>query len=397
MWALGCTVAPATPPRLSDPTPLAKCVVQKSAQSPLVTEWPASEKAHLESLLATGTVAVVYEGCELRLLETCHPEGTYTFHRTSLASDTLEITSTDELYAKLPLGAASLEDELSSSGRLAIDTTAVGQLRMAGEPELPDTPACREATHVVRALSVGAFDMRSGGEAERSSGGRLGPARAGGTSRRTDKRLRAAGDPLACPETSDAPQPACRAPLQLFLTPAVLAATQMAVAPSTVAAPTAQPPLAPLPPWPALTREPEPPPARDPEPPPSNPSSACDALTAKVVAVRREPPVPLHLPRGGSRVSMMVRNDGDVDVNLPTSTKLVLLDEQRNSYAVVMAPMAGVWTLRVPLPAHTRRTLDVVVTPAGLTLADLTGVQLRDVSLSDDPFATCRLESDRDD
>lgn len=393
--AVGCSVSAARPPLLEDPTPLARCVVQKSAQSPLVTEWPASEKAHLESLLATGTVAVAYDGCELRLLETCHPEGEYAFHRTSLASDTLEITTLDELYGKLPLGAASLQGALTSSGRLAIDTTAVGQLRLAGEPELPDTEACREATHVVRALSVGAFDLRSGGEGERSGDGSLGPASAGGRSRRTSTRLRAAGDPKACPETGDAQNAACRAPLQLFLTPAVIAAPKVARVVAQAPSVQPEPPPEPVAPIPPPAPEPEPTPEPDVPPPPAEPVTACDALTAKVVSVRPEPAFMLLLPNGGSRLSILFVNDGDRDVALPDSGHLVVLDAQGNGHTPEMIPTTGTWDMGVPLPAHTRRTLDVIIRHK-LPLADAIGVQLRNVSLSDDAFKTCTLKSGRD-
>src|SRR5258708_29003817 len=92
-----------------------KCKVAASHENPLVTEWPASEKANLEALLGQGTVVVTYSGCTMRLLPQCHATGKYVWHRTTSASDTVEIHDADELYAKLPLGAASLEGELQRS------------------------------------------------------------------------------------------------------------------------------------------------------------------------------------------------------------------------------------------------------------------------------------------
>src|SRR5262245_48374953 len=108
--------AASTPP--SDPTPLAKCQVAASASSPLVTEWPASEKAHLQSLATRQTIAVEYSGCELHIVDGCQLPGNYAWSRTTLATDTLEIENADELYAKLPIGAIGLEGELERSGRL---------------------------------------------------------------------------------------------------------------------------------------------------------------------------------------------------------------------------------------------------------------------------------------
>ncbi len=81
-----------------DPTPLAKCKVKASAASPLVTEWPASEKSHLEALLAERAVVVSYNGCELRILESCRVDGDYAFRRTTLSRDTIEINDEDDKF-----------------------------------------------------------------------------------------------------------------------------------------------------------------------------------------------------------------------------------------------------------------------------------------------------------
>ena len=149
----------------ADPTPLARCKVAASAGSPLVTEWPASEKAHLQSMAAIQTVAVQYSGCELQIVDGCKLSGKYVWQPTTLASDTVEITNADELFAKLPLGAVTLEGELERTGRLAVRTTVAGQLRLDGmnETNIPRNGACASVTHVVTGISVGAFKLLSGG------------------------------------------------------------------------------------------------------------------------------------------------------------------------------------------------------------------------------------------
>jgi hypothetical protein len=100
--ASGCLSSGASEPSKvvvpSDPTGLAKCQVQKNQASPLVTEWPASEKAHLESMLSERAVVVSYSGCEMRLLDACRVPGGYRFKRTTIANDVIEIRSEDELY-----------------------------------------------------------------------------------------------------------------------------------------------------------------------------------------------------------------------------------------------------------------------------------------------------------
>lgn len=88
--ASGCLSSNATDPSKvivpKDPSGLSKCKVQKSSASPLVTEWPASEKAHLEGLLSERAVVVSYTGCEKRLLDACEAPGSYKFKRTTAAA-----------------------------------------------------------------------------------------------------------------------------------------------------------------------------------------------------------------------------------------------------------------------------------------------------------------------
>lgn len=218
----------------SDPTPQSKCKVALSQESPLVTEWPASEKARLESLAARQLVAVQYSGCEMRIVDGCQLSGNYAWRATTLSTDTVEISDADELYAKLPLGAVGLEGQLERSGRLAVRTTVAGHLEAAAVPaQLPPTPACSTVTHVVKGISVGAFRLVSGGSVSAGGGaGALGVG-AGAASRSAESVMREAGDPALCVESTEAsPHPQCASPIQVFLVP-----TGARAAPATAAAP----------------------------------------------------------------------------------------------------------------------------------------------------------------
>jgi hypothetical protein len=205
----------------TDPTPLGKCKVAASASSPLVTEWPASEKAHLEGLAASQAVAVAYSGCELRIVDACKPSGRYVWRRTTLATDTLEITSSDDLWAKLPLGAAALEGELGRSGRLAVRTTVAGQLALEGlDSAAMGGGPCTDATHVISGIAVGAFSLLSGGAESVGGGVKIAGVGAGSETRREEQLMRQAGDAGACGQASDgAPHAQCGSPIQLFLQP----------------------------------------------------------------------------------------------------------------------------------------------------------------------------------
>lgn len=205
------------------PSDQARCRVSASHENPLVTEWPASEKANFETRMSEGAVVVGYSGCELRVLRNCRVGGSYAWHRTTLSTDTVEIHDADDLFAKLPLGAVSLESELERSGRLAVQTTVTGQLELRGfdGAGVPKDEACAGATHVVGALSVGAFKLLSGGSAK--VGGSVNVPLVGGgkgSSSSDETVMREAGEFGRCgSSTPEAPDAQCASPIQVFLRP----------------------------------------------------------------------------------------------------------------------------------------------------------------------------------
>lgn len=200
----------------------AKCKVAASSENPLVTEWPASEKANLEARLREGGVVVSFSGCEMKLLPQCRVRGSYGWRRTTTTTDVVEIHDADELYAKLPLGAVSLEGELERSGRLAVQTTIAGQLELRGwDKQVSEDATCTGASHVVGALSVGAFKLRAGGSVKAKGGvGVTGVGTTGGGTQSSESVLREAGSPDACKASTDESANAeCRSPIQVFLWP----------------------------------------------------------------------------------------------------------------------------------------------------------------------------------
>lgn len=195
-----------------------RCKVAASQDRPLVTEWSASEKAHLESLAASQAVVVSYSGCELRVLDGCKPSGRYAYRRTTLATDTVEIVDSDDLFAKLPIGALKLEGELARSGRLAVRTTVAGQFSLDSSPQLPTGPGCEGATHVVTGISVGAFSLLTGGATAVGGGASVGGVGGGGKTSREESVMRQAGDPKLCTEgDGGGPNIMCASPIQVFL------------------------------------------------------------------------------------------------------------------------------------------------------------------------------------
>jgi hypothetical protein len=204
------------------PAEQARCRVASSQSSPLVTEWPASEKANLEVLLRNGTVAVAYSGCSMRLLPECRVSGEYHWQQTTAATDALEINDADELFAKLPLGAVSLEGELKRSGKLLVKTTVAGQLRVqnASINDIPRDGPCAQATHIVTALSLGAFALTAGGQKDTKLGADVQIVGTGVKTERSAELLRSAGDFDTCAQgNSESPHVNCASPIQAFLMP----------------------------------------------------------------------------------------------------------------------------------------------------------------------------------
>jgi hypothetical protein len=222
MFASACAASPrpAMPNDGHDSSPLMKCSIAASHSEPLVTEWPASSKARLEALLTEGAVAVAYSGCELRIIDACRPKGAYKWSRTTLSTDTTEIRSEDDLYTKLPLGAATLEGELRRAGSLSVRTTVAGQMKLVGADDANATGSCAEVTHVVTAVSIGAFELRGGAALGAGGGVSLGAAGGGAHATREETVMHSAGDPRSCDAATDeSPSAACRSPIQVFLRP----------------------------------------------------------------------------------------------------------------------------------------------------------------------------------
>ena len=220
----GCATGAASGPLVPETPVLAsRCRVGASQTSVLVTEWSATEKANIQAALSGGAIAVQFSGCELRLLPNCRLPGAYNWQRTTPTSERIEIKSDAELFAKLPLGAASLNAELKKSGELAVQTTVSGQARLAGfqATMVPSDPNCAEATHLVDGLSVGAFSLIAGGSQSTKGGIEVklvGEAK--GSLSQSAKVLRSAGVVEACAQaTDDSPAWDCASPLQVFLAP----------------------------------------------------------------------------------------------------------------------------------------------------------------------------------
>ena len=220
-----------------DPKDQTKCGVEKSQARPLIVEWPSADRQELEGRVRQGVVAVSYHGCEMEVLDRCSVATGYRYQGTTRSQDKVVVRDEDDLYAKLPLGAAGLEGDLQQSGQLTVEMSLVGryeaQKLSVSQSELQGD--CSRATHFIYAVSVGAFDFYSGADATVGASIGVGGVGAGATSKASRKTLNSSGDPASCNVASPddkAPPGQCGAVIRVEVVPLGAAATQTPTCPS---------------------------------------------------------------------------------------------------------------------------------------------------------------------
>ncbi len=198
-----------------------KCKVAKSQSRPLIVEWPSADRGALEVQMKKGLVVVRYTGCEMEILRHCSaPSNEYTYHAMTRKRDRVTMRDADDLYANIPLGAAKFEAKLARAGELTVTMTMVGSYE-APHAELRVDQLegdCDGASHMVTALTAGAFSFFAGADA--AVGGGVGTVVGGAKAGSSAKRevLNEDGDEEACEKaTSDdtGPPDQCGALLRL--------------------------------------------------------------------------------------------------------------------------------------------------------------------------------------
>ena len=103
----------------------------------------------------------------MQVLDGCTAPVKYGYAPITRKKDRVTMRDADDLYANMPIGAARLEAKLEKSGQLDVDMTMVGrweaERRAVRADELQGS--CDGATHVVSALTVGAFTFTAGADA----------------------------------------------------------------------------------------------------------------------------------------------------------------------------------------------------------------------------------------
>ncbi|HEY8089824.1 MAG TPA: hypothetical protein VIF09_18315 [Polyangiaceae bacterium] len=202
-----------------------KCSVRKSAEHPLIVEWPSADRATLEAKAQAGLVAVHYVGCEMEVLHRCKLPGKYAYTSITPKHDAVTIKDADDLYANMPVGAAKLEGKLEKSGQLNVSMTIVGRFeadRGSFTAQDLDGEDCERATHVVSGMTTGAFELSAGASATVGAEAKAFGVGAGGQSSSTHETLERDGHEDKCEAGgghAGSPPDGCGAVLRLDLMP----------------------------------------------------------------------------------------------------------------------------------------------------------------------------------
>ena len=238
---VGCSGSPelAPQPPTFAPEGQTKCGVRASASKPLIVEWPSAERGELEARSRDGAVVVRYDSCEMEVLPGCSLPAAYRFQPFTPKRDNIVIQNEDELWARIPVGAARLEGKLARYGQLTVDMTMVGRYTL-DQPSVPRTALqgdCGDATHLVTAATVGAFEFYAGTTGQAGAAVEVGNAGAGVSRTKTHETLTQDGNPTACATKGapDGPPLQCGAFIRLEVTP--LAAAAITPAPQPTAPP----------------------------------------------------------------------------------------------------------------------------------------------------------------
>jgi tetratricopeptide (TPR) repeat protein len=201
-----------------------KCDAAKGQLRPLVVEWAAPDRAALEAQAQKGQLVARYEGCDLEILRRCKAPAKLAYGYTAITPKDERVTIKDqaELYASIPVHAVQFEGKLAQSGQLTAEMTIVGEWGSKGLPPAVDQleGECAGATHVVTALTVGAFSFFAGAAEEAGAKVSVLGAGAGAGKQSSSESLSRDGDVKACSAATRGdtrPPESCGALLRLEL------------------------------------------------------------------------------------------------------------------------------------------------------------------------------------
>jgi hypothetical protein len=199
-----------------------------NADRPFIIEWDATDMSSFESYAASDVVVVKYEGCNLRLLDECRndsirgSQGAYKpVEWTTGSLEKLNIASQGELYAKLPLGAASLGGRVAGGEKFSMEYYVAGTRNATRSAvyrdDIATNPGCEGATHFVYGYNLGAFALGSVKDFTAEAGGSAYGFGVGGKTSSNHSAEKKGGDLGACKSEAATEIAGCKAPIRLTL------------------------------------------------------------------------------------------------------------------------------------------------------------------------------------
>lgn len=195
---------------------------------PFIIEWDATDMSSFEQHAANDIVFVQYEGCSLRVLDECRNEsirgeqGAYKpAEWTSGSLETLDVNNSAELYAKLPLGQATLGGRVEGGEKFHMEYYVAGTKTASRDAvyrsDLEGKYGCEKATHFVYGYNLGAFALGSSKNLTASAGGSAFGFGAGGSETRASSAEKKGGKLSVCDSESAKEVEGCKAPIRLTL------------------------------------------------------------------------------------------------------------------------------------------------------------------------------------
>lgn len=195
---------------------------------PFVIEWDATDMSSFESIAANDVVFVKYVGCDLRVLDECKndsirgEQGAYKPPEwTTGQLETVDIGNSGELYAKLPLGHATLGARVQGGEKFHMEYYVAGTRYASRDAvytaDLEGRYGCEDATHFVYGYNLGAFALGSANELNIEAGGSAYGFGAGGKRESHHNVDKKGGDLAVCTSDSATEVAGCKSPIRLNL------------------------------------------------------------------------------------------------------------------------------------------------------------------------------------
>lgn len=199
----------------------------KVSKRPFVVNWAPTERTALETAARDGAVVLAWDRNtgEADVLSRCRLETSpYRFVGASHARQVMTTTTAAELGVHFPFsGPVNLGAELQAHGQINVEYHTIGEYKLDVDTVASDDleGQCAGATHVVVAMSMGAFKLFAGKEVggKVSADVPVAAGASGGASKKTEN-LDQGGDPDRCDaatRTAEEPADGCDSVLAIEL------------------------------------------------------------------------------------------------------------------------------------------------------------------------------------